>query len=173
MPMKRRAFRSRTSGPILEGRAGARRRVRAGGRRLPRKPEAGHLVRPESSSHSDSSPAGDDDLPAPARRPSGLAHRRRIPLDRRRLHPAEGDREAVPAGPAAKPPFGARARPYSISTSGSELRSLAASTRRPALLLNEPAAPSTPDSQKSAPRATPPLPVSPSRFSSGSQSASA
>lgn len=51
---------------------------------------------------------------------------------------------------------------YSTSMAGSAPRSFAVSTRRPALLEYDPAAPSPPASQKSAPRTTSPLLVSPS-----------
>src|SRR5262249_44423815 len=56
--------------------------------------------------------------------------------------------------------------PHSTSMSGSLDFILPPSTRRPALLLNEPAAPSVPAFQKSAPSAGSPLAVSPWRSSS-------
>ena len=80
---------------------------------------------------------------APGRRPSAL---RCTPVEARETR-----------GGARPPPHCGHA--YSISISGSWLRIFAKSTRRPALLLYEPAAPDAPTRQKSEPLAR-----SPSRY---------
>ena len=65
------------------------------------------------------------------------------------------------------PPPGQLSTPYSTSIRGSRLRSLAKRTRRPALLLNEPAAPWTPANQKSEPCTGLPSRLSPSSSVNG------